>query len=481
MFEPIAVPRLVVSGATARSGKTAVMLGLIGALQRRGRTIQTYKVGPDIVDAAHLSHVSQRPCRTLDSWLLDQSALCRSLGRGTVGADCAIVEGCGGLFDSHGVPAPSPGADEYSFPGSTAEVARVLGAPILVVLDLAGIGETAAAVALGLRQLDPSLNIVGVILNNVETNYRRRLVEDAIWNQVRLPVLGALPRIHAIAVTELRDGVSPVSDRPQVDDAFHQLTTVFERDCSVGLIERLMGNAHPLTDVPSAPTVTCDAADPVRIGVAFDDAFCFYYPENLELLQDAGAEIVPFSPLDDRALPDRIDAVYFGGGLSEAVVPRLATNRSFAESLRRAAGYGIPIYSECAGLHYMARTLTTRDGSTHEMVGIVPIDIAMDGICRSGYRELTIAAESHLGPRGSAIRGHEFHFSHVVSGNESLSPAYSVHDGEGEPLGFEGWCSGSVMASFVHVHFGQNPELASRLVDAARETSRRRRQQAALV
>jgi cobyrinic acid a,c-diamide synthase len=213
----------------------------------------------------------------------------------------------------------------------------------------------------------------------------------------------------------------------------------------------------------------------VRIGVAFDDAFCFYYAENLELLEDAGAEIITFSPLEDTILPRDLGLIYMGGGISEAFVPRLASNLSFLESFRRTHAHGVPVYAEGCGLQYSARSLRTSDGAIHQMAGLIPIDVALEaGTLHSGYRDLSIATSSMLGPAGTRLRGHEFHFSHLLSGGDCLSAAYTMHDCDGEPLGCEGWTDPLMLASFIHLHFGQEQELAGRLVAAARESLDRR-------
>jgi cobyrinic acid a,c-diamide synthase len=344
------------------------------------------------------------------------------------------------------------------------------------VLDARSMSETAAAVALGIKQMDLSGSVVGVILNNVPSDYRRRVVEDAVWALARLPVLGALPRIDAVQIPELRTGLLPLTQNPNVDAAIEQLGRAVQRDCDVDIIERLMARAHPLQlSIPTrvSPVTT---GEPVRVGVAFDDAFCFYYPENLELVEAAGAEIVPFSPLEDRSLPRDIDAAYLGGGVSEAYLPRLAANRGFVESLRRAHAHGLPIYGECGGLMVCARSVRTSDGSSHDMAGIIPIDLAAEaGALHSGYRDLRVASSCLLGPAGTRLRGHEFHFLHLLSGSECLNPVYSMHDSDGEPLGCEGWTSGNIVASFIHLHFGQDERLAPRLVEAARSASAQRR------
>jgi cobyrinic acid a,c-diamide synthase len=217
----------------------------------------------------------------------------------------------------------------------------------------------------------------------------------------------------------------------------------------------------------------------VRVGVAFDDAFCFYYAENLELLEDAGAQVVTFSPLEDRVLPRDLDAIYMGGGVSEMFVPRLAANHSFIDSLRRAHARRVPIYAECGGLMYCARTLHTSDGNVHNMASLVPFDVALEaGLLHTGYRELRLGGDGILGDAGTTLRGHEFHFARPLSGVQAGAHAYSVHDVEGEPLGCEGWSTPTMLASFVHLHFGQDPRLPERLVAAARDGAQRRQLQA---
>ncbi len=465
MADRTSIPSVVVAGTGSGAGKTTVALGLVGAFRNRGLSVQTFKVGPDFVDCAYLAHASRRPCRNLDSWMLGRNGVVHSFAHGTAEADCAVVEGTMGIFDGHGGGADSAQPGAARFPGSTAELARLIGAPVIVVIDVASMAETAAAVALGVRQLDPDLDLIGVILNNVPGDYRRRVVEDAVWSGARLPVLGALPRLPNVQIPEVRTGLLPLSQNPHVDVALDELASAVERHCDIPLIKRLMSRARPVrsTNLPHARSVS---GQRTRIGVAFDDAFCFYYTENLELLEDAGAEVVTFSPLEDRVLPRDLDAIYMGGGVSEMFVPRLATNHA-------------SIYAECGGLMYCARTLHTSDGNVHAMASLVPFDVALEaGLLHTGYRELRLAADSILGDAGTTLRGHEFHFARLLAGVQAGAHAYSVHDVEGEPLGCEGWSTPTMLASFVHLHFGQDPRLAERLVAAARDGAQRRQLQA---
>jgi cobyrinic acid a,c-diamide synthase len=333
--------------------------------------------------------------------------------------------------------------------------------------------ETAAAVALGVRQLDPKLGLIGVILNEVPSDYHRRLVEDAIWSLAKLPVLGALPRLEAARIPELRKGLLPLTENPHVDAAIEHLGDAVERHCDLDLIERLMANAESLPPAPR-PLVPAPAS-PIRLGVAFDDAFCFYYAENLELLEDAGCEIVPFSPLDERSVPRDVAGLYFGGGFSEVFAESLARNRAFLDSLARAHQQGLPIYAEGGGALLLARSVRTADGVVHDMAGVLPVDVAFDAAPRTGYRDLRLMGDCLLGPAGARLRGHEFHFTRLLSATDRFRAAYSVHDCDGEPLGCEGWTSPSLVASFVQLHFGQDPEIVTRLVDRMQAARRLRR------
>lgn len=477
MFDEVRIPRLVVAGAHSGAGKTTVALGLVAALARRGRTVQTFKVGPDLIDSAYLSHVSRRPCRNLDAWMLGPAGVRRSLAQGSMGADAAVIEGVMGIFDGHGLsPDEARNAGEYPFPGSTAEVARLADSPVVLVLDVTAMGETAAAVALGVRQLDPKLRLIGVVLNEVPSDYHRRLVEDAVWSLATLPVLGAIPRMEGARIPELRMGLLPLTENPHVDLALERLGSAVERHCDLDLIERLMAAAQPLAPAPR-PVVPVRGR--VRLGVAFDDAFCFYYPENLELLEDAGCEIVPFSPLDERSVPRDVDGLYFGGGFSDVFAAPLAANRPMLDSLARAHQQGLPIYAECGGVLLLARSLRTGDGGVHRMAGVIPVDVASDDAMRMGYRDVRLMSDCLLGPAGTRLRGHEFHFSTLLSGTDRFRAAYSMHDCDGEPLGCEGWTDSGLVASFVQLHFGQDPEIVARLVDRMRAARRLRRLEAA--
>src|SRR3984885_1811896 len=246
MLEEVGIPRLVVGGLGSGSGKTSISLGLTAALRARGRSVQTFKVGADFIDTSYLAHASRRPCRNLDSWLLGADGVRRSLAHGALGADRVIVEGAMGLLDGHGMVPDSPTETKSDFPGSTLEVARIIAAPVVLVIDAWAMGETAAAAALGIKQLDSSGSVIGVILNNVPNDYRRRVIEDAVWTLARMPVLGALPHIPSVHIPELRTGLLPLLQNPHVDEAIAELGDAVTRHCDLDLIERLMEGARPV-------------------------------------------------------------------------------------------------------------------------------------------------------------------------------------------------------------------------------------------
>lgn len=477
MADELALPRLVVAGLRSGTGKTTIALGLAAALRRRGIVVQTYKVGLDTRDGGYLAHVSGRPCRNLDPWILGAAGVRDSLVRGADGADVAVVEGGAGLFDAHG---PTADAGDHPFPGSTAEVAALTESPVILVLDVAGMGESTAAVALGLRNLDPGLRVIGGVLNGVVSERHRRVVEDAVWRHARLPVLGALPRLEEVQIPEWGHGLLPVADNPDVDRVIDDLATAVERHCDLDLTLRLMRGAPPLP-VPLPPMVLLRGVPsteppagghrPLRLAVAFDEAFCAYYPENLELLAAAGAEIVPFSPLEEAALPSPVDGVYLGGGCVEAHAERLARNRALAAALRRAHQHGVPMYVEGGGVLYAARSLRLHDGTTHLMAGLLPIDLSAHSIHGGpSYREVRLRADCLLGATGTRLRGHEYAATQESSPGLP-DPLFTMHDCDGTPVGVEGWVDGTLVASLVQLHFGQDPVIAGRLVAWLRATT----------
>jgi len=278
-----------------------------------------------------------------------------------------------------------------------------------------------------------------------------------------------------MSIPEWGHGLVPVAENPAVDAAIEHLATAIERHCDLDLVLRLMKGAGRLPDVQVEGPQAADEGDRLRLGVAYDEAFCSYYPENLELLAEAGAEIVPFSPLEDRSLPRDLDGVYIGGGCLEVCAERLSRNRPLAESLRRAHERGMPIYVEGGGMLYAARTVHLADGSVHEMAGLLPVDISVqDGPHLPSYRDLRLVSDCLLGERGARLRGHEYRATARIDPGHP-GPLYTMHDADGEPMGCDGWTTGTLSASLVQLHFGQDPAVARGMVSRMREARQRAR------
>jgi cobyrinic acid a,c-diamide synthase len=444
---------LVVAGVASGVGKTTLSLGLIGALKRRGLTVQPFKVGPDYIDPSQHAQVAGRPSRNLDSWMVPEGALRELFWRAARTADVALVEGVMGLFDGR------TGAGEI---GSTAHVAKLLGLPVLLVLDAAKAGRTMAAAALGCRMADPALNIVGVVLNNVASERHAEIGREAVESLAGLPVLGCIGRDAELRQEERYLGLVPGAERRVSSSLVERATAQVEAGIDLDRLTRLA--TIRIADVPSSGLFP-DEAPPrrVRIAVAQDVAFSFYYQDSLDLLGAWGAELVPFSPLRDERLPEQVGGVYLGGGFPELFAIDLAVNGSMLDSIRDAARRGLPLYAECGGLMYLQEALIDADGRRHRLAGLVPGTSALIGKRLTlGYREVIARHDSPLAMAGQTVRGHEFHWS-VCDPPAPETAAYELADGSGR---MEGWARDNVLASYIHVHLASDPRLAPQFVAA---------------
>ncbi|MCC6177735.1 MAG: cobyrinate a,c-diamide synthase [Chloroflexi bacterium] len=443
----------VVGGVASGVGKTTLTVGLIAALLRRGLTVQPFKVGPDYIDPSHHSQMAGRPSRNLDSWLIPEPALRDLYARASTGADAVVVEGVMGLFD---------GKSDRGEAGSTAHVARLLDLPVVLVVDAAKAARSAAAVVLGFKTLDPRIRIVGVVLNHVGSDAHYAAAAGPIEQEVGVPVLGHVPRDEALRLQERYLGLVPAAERRLSPSYLSHLADVVERGIDV---ERLLMLAEIVRPVAPASGLIPAArvATRCRIAVARDDAFSFYYEDNLDLLRAHGADLAEFSPLSDPSLPADCDGLYLGGGFPELFASRLAANTSLLHSIHSAADSGMPIYAECGGLMYLGEGLVDREGVRHAMVGIVAGWSTMTKPRLTlGYREVRARRDSPLLRADDLVRGHEFHWS--------TSDAPPSHDAAYYVLGtadrLEGSARGSVLASYMHLHFASDARLAPRLVDA---------------
>ncbi|MGA9756594.1 MAG: cobyrinate a,c-diamide synthase [Desulfobaccales bacterium] len=446
---------LVIAGTQSGVGKTTVTLGLLAALARRGLAVQPFKVGPDFIDPGHHTRAAGRVCRNLDGWMLSREANLALFRRQAGGADVAVVEGVMGLFD---------GYDGASEAGSTAQMAKWLGLPVLLVVDARAMARSAAALVHGFASFDPGLSLAGVVFNRIGSPAHLEYLKQALASLQGVRCFGGLPRDQELAIPERHLGLATVEDHPLGAPYLSHLADWLETHLDLeGLMEVLPPLALPEEPAPAA------ASPVVRLGIARDRAFCFYYPENLELLAGFGAELVFFSPLEDRELPADLDGIFLGGGYPELYAEGLAANAGLKQALKEAAAGGLPIYAECGGLMYLAREIRDLEGRAHPMAGVFPFTVRMLPRLKAlGYREVTLAAPGLLGPAGTRARGHEFHYSEIVGEPIGVARLYRLTPRRGGEAVAEGYSEGNVLASYVHLHFGSNPEVARHLVARCR-------------
>ncbi len=443
---------VVVGGVASGVGKTTVTAGLAAALRHRGLRVQPYKAGPDYLDPTHLSAFAGRACRNLDTWMLPAAHVRELFTRALGDADVAVVEGVMGLHDGRS------GTDGA---GSTASLARLLRLPVVLVVDASAMARSAAAIVLGYQQLDPALRFAGVILNRVAGAGHAAMCTSAIEEVTGLPVFGWLPRDGEIALPERHLGLTPALDAPPAPELEARLVTLIETHVDIDALRARMANIDPDTSRRLFPRESVPRR--ARVAFARDEAFHFYYQDSLDLLAAWGAELLPFSPLTDSALPAGVDAVLLGGGFPELAAEQLASNAPMLEAIRGAAARGTPIYGECGGLMYLGSRLTSFDGAQHTMLGLVPASSVMTtDRLTLGYREVRSLGTPFLAA-GESVRGHEFHWSTLETPASEAGAAYRVLDGEPRPEGFR---VGSVTATYVHLHLGARADLAPNFVDA---------------
>jgi cobyrinic acid a,c-diamide synthase len=447
---------LVVAGTHSGVGKTTVTLGLLAAWRRRGLIVQPFKVGPDFIDPGHHAQAAGRTSHNLDSWMLSREENQRIFWRAAAGADLALVEGVMGLFD---------GLSGASEAGSTAQMAKWLGLPVLLVVDVRAMARSVAAVVKGFATFDPDLQLAGVVFNRLAGPAHLDYLREALAALPGSREFGGLPREGVAAIPERHLGLVTAEDHPLDPGVLASLADLVESHLRLDdlwqSLPELQGPSHQEAPRPAAP--------PVRLGVARDQAFCFYYPENLAWLRYFGAELVEFSPLRDDRLPPGLQGLYLGGGYPELYAERLAANAGLKADLRQAAQAGLPIYAECGGLMYLCEELQDLAGKRHAMAGVLPLQVRMLPRLKSlGYREVALTADSLLGPRGTTLRGHEFHYSEIVGTPRSVATVYQVAPRRGGEPQAEGYAWKNVLASYLHLHFGSNPEAARAFTQACR-------------
>jgi cobyrinic acid a,c-diamide synthase len=441
------VNAFVVSGTASGVGKTTVALAIIASLRSRGLTVQPFKCGPDFIDGGHLAVAASRSSRNLDTWMLGIEANREIFSRASASCDIAVVEGMMGLFD---------GVAGNTEEGSTAEIAKLFELPIVLVVDAGNSARSIAAVIRGFETFDSKLRFAGIVLNRVAGDAHFRMLEAAISQSSRVPVLGWLPMDADAAIPERHLGLHTAAEG--ISANISTLTRLGNRLD----IEQLLNKTAYSQRFNSASIITAATKyKGVRVGVARDRAFSFYYEDNLDLLQENGAEIVEFSPIADSVLPENLHALYLGGGYPELYAAELSANRSLLQDIRDFAQANKPIYAECGGLMFLAETLTTLDAKSYPVAGVLPVCIEMTkALVHFGYADVEFTHDCLLGEKGTLIRGHSFHCSRILA-DDALRCVYRVHyslSNRSEP---EGFVRGRVLGTYIHLHFRSNLSLVS--------------------
>jgi cobyrinic acid a,c-diamide synthase len=447
---PALGPRLVVAATRSGSGKTTIAAGLLAAFRRRGVRARAAKVGPDFIDPTYHAAASGHPCRNLDPWISGLDSMGPLAGRAADGGQLLVVEGVMGLFD---------GAADGS-PSSTADVAVALDAPVLLVVDTTATGRSVAALVHGFHTFDPRVRIGGVILNRIASPTHHQMLADALTSS-GVPILGAIPRLDALHLHARHLGLVPVvENRAEIDASLNHIADVVDRHCDLQAIRQLAVSA-PAKQVGDPPRGRPSGT--ARIALASGAAFSFTYPDNIEALEWAGATIIPFDPCRDESLPEHCDGVVVGGGFPEVYAEQLAANRPLLDDVRRAVQGGSVVWAECGGLLWLAERL-----ADHQMAAVLPTVAEMTSRLTLGYRQATTRTSSPLGPPGTRLRGHEFHYSFTTPQGDALDTTGATGTTQ------SGFATTQLFASYLHQHLGADPSPAEQFVRAADRARTRR-------
>ncbi len=447
---------IVIAGTRSGVGKTSVTLALVTALRRRGYQVQTFKVGPDFLDPSYLTLASGRPCYNLDGWMMGRKYVEKLFARVTADADIVVIEGVMGLFD---------GSNAANLKGSTAEIAALLKIPVVLVVDVHGMARSFAATVKGYTTFDRRVKLGGVIANRCGSEKHALLLKKALQVSLLPPLVATIPRGSLPTLPSRHLGLVTADARNLSSQKLNLLADAFERHTVLEDFLKLADAAPRLhNNVPKMEP----SPKKVRLGMAYDAAFHFYYQDFLDELELRGCELIRFSPISDTRLPEGINALYLGGGYPEERAADLAKNSAMLNAVRAFVESGRPVYAECGGLMYLCRTLEKADGSVHPMAGLVPAATRMDQHNKAlAYREVVLKEDSFWGKKGSKAKGHEFHYSRLLenpAGLDDWRSVYSVTERRVNIPGDEGFQKNRVLASYVHLHLASRPSLVEHFI-----------------
>lgn len=455
-MQSLHLPRLMVSAPHKSSGKTTLMLGIAAGLSAGGETVACFKKGPDYIDPMWHRLATGRESYNLDPWLMGAEGCLASFVRNSSGATMSLVEGNHGLHDGLSLD----GSD------SSAGLASLLQAPVLLVVDSRKMNRGAAAIVMGMQAMQPQVTIAGVILNQVRSPRHADKQRLAVETWCKVPVLGAIPADEHLTIAERHLGLTTVAETAGAQACIGEAADLVSRYCDMQAIRSLCFQAPALQSSPVAEMRSA-AAGKTRIGVFRDAAFCFYYPDNLRALQECGAELVFIDSMNKDSLPSGLQGLYLGGGFPESFFPELEANRSLLREVRERVHDGMPLYAECGGLIWLSRSGSWR-GKTYALAGILPFDIGFgERPAGHGYLKLKSAVDSQWFDNGREVRAHEFHYSSPLPGAGSCSWQFDVMRGQGVTGRYDGVLFKSLFASYAHLHAVGNPEWAARFTALA--------------
>lgn len=473
------IPRIIIAGTTSGVGKTSITLGILYILKNLGFKIQSFKIGPDFIDPSYHHFVTNSPSYNLDSWLMGKKGLINTFEKYTIGKDIAVIEGVMGLFDGAG------GKNNFA---STAQIAKILNSPIILVIDASKAARSIAAIAYGFMKFEKGLKIKGIILNKISSNRHFNFIKDAFENKIKIPIVGVIYRNQELIFSERHLGLIP---REELDDKRRKVILNSAKVLSESLdAEKIVGLIRPLQNETvrkkKIDTGKEQNKQSIKIAVALDESFNFYYQENLDTLQKKGAQLIFFSPLNDPRLPEEVDGIIIGGGFPEILARYLSRNQSMMKAIKKIAESQIPIYAECGGLMYLSKSIKEGPSSykndkipeskgnfnkTYRMVGLIDAITNMTDQLTLNYTQGKVINESLFG-NINRVRGHEFHFSVMENISNDSKFSYYLNKGKGITNHKDGIVVYNTLASYTHLHFS-NTKLPERFILNCKKISRK--------
>lgn len=458
----MSIPRIIIAGTSSGVGKTSITLGLLHKFKDMGFKIQSFKVGPDFIDPAYHTFVTNNPCYNLDSWLMGEEGVLDTFEKYTIGKDIAVIEGVMGLFD---------GAEGKTDFASTAQIAKILDSPIILAIDASKAARSIAATAYGFINFDKKLNIKGIILNKIASKKHLNLIKDAFDNNIKIPIVGVIYKNQELTFSERHLGLIPTFEldnkrKKKILNSARIISDYLDFDNLISLIKPLKNEKALKKDIHN------NKPKNIKIAVALDNSFNFYYQENLDILQKKGAKLIFFSPLHDKYLPEDIHGILLGGGFPEIMSRELTRNRSMMNSIKKIAETEIPIYAECGGLMYLSKSikegispnkknngiveLEENSQKTYKMAGLIDATTKMTNQLTLNYTQGKIVNGSFLFEKVKTIRGHEFHYSKIENIHHDTKYSYYLDKGIGISEKKDGIIVYNTIASYTHLHFSNS-------------------------